>query len=66
MVIRVTAASTSVSGAPGGTSSSAATSPSTMTSAHSANSAYLFGKCRYRAAAVMPTPAATSSIDAVW
>ena len=37
-----------------------------MTSAHSANSAYLFGKCRYRAAAVIPTPAAISSMDAAW
>jgi hypothetical protein len=35
-----------------------------MTFAHSANSAYLFGKCRYNAAALMPTLAAISSIDA--
>jgi hypothetical protein len=37
-----------------------------MTFAHSANSAYLLGKCRYSAAAVMPTAAAISSMDAAW
>lgn len=43
---RVTALSTSAGPAPDGTSSSEATSRSAMRSAHSANSAYLFGKCR--------------------
>lgn len=60
------AVSTSAGAASGGISSSAPTSRSTMTCAHSANSAYLFGKCRYRAVAVMPTPAAISSMDAAW
>ena len=37
-----------------------------MTSAQSAKSAYLLGKCRYSAAALIPTAPAISSMEAPW
>ena len=60
------ATSTSCSAASDGDSSAASASRSTITVADSANRAYLFGKCRYSAAALIPTLAAISSIEAAW
>ena len=65
-VTRVRASSTSASAASGGHASTASTRLSTMTFAHSANNAYLFGKCRYSAGALIPTAAAISSMEAPW